>query len=93
MPNGSLLDNSVAAWTNDLGHGVSHTYENVPWVLAGSAGGYLKQGVYIDAGRVTHNQLLNTLLNAVGVRKSDGSLVDNFGDPSLKPGQIAGMLA
>jgi hypothetical protein len=93
MPNGSLLDNSVAAWTNDLGHGVSHTYENIPWVLAGSAGGYLKQGVYIDAGKVTHNQLLNTLLNAVGVRKSDGSLVDNFGDPSLKPGQIAGMLA
>ena len=34
-----------------------------------------------------------TLLNAVGVRKADGSLVDDFGDPSLKPGQISGMLA
>lgn len=93
LPTGTLLDQSVAVWTNDLGHGVSHNYENIPWVIAGSAGGYLKQGQYIDAGRVTHNQLLNTLLNAVGVRKADGSLVDDFGDPSLRPGQIAGMLA
>lgn len=93
LPTGTLLDQTVAAWTNDLGHGVSHNYENIPWVLAGSAGGYLKQGQYIDAGRVTHNQLFNTLLNAVGVRKADGSLVDDFGDPSLKPGQISGMLA
>ena len=93
LPNGTLLDNSVAAWTNDLGHGVSHNYENIPWVFAGSAGGYLNQGQYIDAGKVTHNQLFNTLLNAVGVRKADGSLVDDFGDPSLKPGQISGMLA
>ena len=93
LPTGTLLDQSVAAWTNDLGHGVSHNYENIPWVLAGSAGGYLKQGQYIDAGKVTHNQLFNTLLNAVGVRKADGSLVDDFGDPSLRPGQIAGMLA
>ena len=93
QPNGTLLDNSVAVWTNDLGHGVSHNYVNIPWVIAGSAGGYLKQGQYVDAGNVTHNQLLNTLLNAVGVRKADGSLVDDFGDPSLKQGQISGMLA
>jgi hypothetical protein len=93
QPNGTLLDNSVAVWTNDLGHGVSHNYVNIPWVIAGSGGGYLKQGQYIDAGNVTHNQLLNTLLNAVGVRKSDGSPVDDFGDPSLKKGQISGMLA
>jgi len=93
QPNGSLLDNSVAVWTNDLGHGVSHNYVNIPWVIAGSAGGYLKQGQYVDAGNVTHNQLLNTLLNAVGARKADGSLVDDFGDPSLKKGQISAMLA
>lgn len=93
LPTGTLLDQSVAAWTNDLGHGVSHNYENIPWVIAGSAGGYLKQGQYIDAGRVTHNRLFNTLLNAVGVRKPDGSLIDDFGDPGLEPGQISGMLA
>ena len=84
---GTMLDHSVAVWTNDLGHGVSHTYQNVPWVLAGSAGGYLKQGQYVDAGNVTHNQLLNTLLTAVGV------MTNNFGDPSLKPGLISALVA
>jgi hypothetical protein len=93
LPTGTLLDQSVAAWTNDLGHGVSHNYENIPWVLAGSAGGYLKQGVYVDAGNVTHNQLFNTLLTAVGVRKADGTPVDDFGDPSLKKGLISGIIA
>lgn len=88
-PDGTLLDSGVAAWTNDLGHGVSHNYRDIPWVLAGSCGGYLKQGAYVDAGDVTHNKLFNTLLNAVGVRKADGSLVDDFGDPSLAPGEIA----
>lgn len=87
-PDGTLLDSGVAAWTNDLGAGVSHTYRNIPWVLAGSAGGYLKQGQYIDAGNVAHNKLLNTLLNAVGARKTDGSLIDDFGDPSLPKGEI-----
>ncbi len=91
--NGTLLDNGVAAWTNDLGHGVSHTYDNIPWVLAGSCGGYLKQGAYVDAGGVTHNKLFNTLLSAVGVRKADGSEVDDFGDPGLAKGQIAAIKA
>ena len=84
---GTMLDHSVAVWTNDLGHGVSHTYQNIPWVLAGSAGGYLKQGLYVDAGNVTHNQLLNTLLTAVGVPTS------NFGDASLKGGVIGALVA
>jgi hypothetical protein len=88
-PNGTLLDSGVAAWTNDLGHGVSHDYENIPWVLAGHCGGYLKQGAYVDGGKTAHNKLLNTLLNAVGVRKPDGSLVDDFGDPSLPTGELA----
>ena len=92
-PDGTLLDSGVAAWTNDLAHGVSHGYNNVPWILAGSAGGYLKQGQYVDGGNVTHNRLFNTLLNALGVRKADGSPVDDFGDPSLAKGEIASMKA
>jgi hypothetical protein len=90
---GTLLDDSVVAWTNDLANGPPHSYSNVPWVLAGSAGGYLKTGQYIDAGNVTHNRLLNTIINAVGIRNSDGSPYDSFGDPSLTRGVIPAMLA
>ena len=35
--------------------------------MAGSAGGYLKQGVYVDAGGTTHNKMLNTFGAAMGV--------------------------
>ena len=92
-PEGTLLDSGVAVWTNDLGHGVSHNYQNIPWVLAGSCGGFLKQGQYVDAGNVTHNKLFNTLLTAVGVRKADGSPVDDFGDPGLAKGMIDSLKA
>lgn len=85
---GTLLDDSVAIWCNDLGAGVSHTYNNVPWVCAGSCGGYLKTGQYVDAGKVTHNQFHNTILSAV-----TGELVEDFGDPELKPGVIDAMIA
>jgi hypothetical protein len=44
----SLLDNMLLFWTNELGVGGTHAYTNVPYVLAGSAGGQLQTGRYID---------------------------------------------
>lgn len=89
---GSLLDDSVVLWTNDLANGPPHSYSNVPQVLAGGAGGFLRTGQYIDAGNVTHNRLLNTIINAVGVRNADGSYYDSFGDASLQRGVIPAMI-
>ncbi len=92
---GTLLDDTVAVLTNDLGHGVSHTYDNVPFVLAGSCGGFLKTGQYVQLPQLTtHNKLFNTLLNAVGVRKDDGETwVDDFGDAELEGGWIDEIIA
>lgn len=89
---GTLLDDTVAAWTNDLGGGPSHS-DNTPWVLAGGAGGALKTGKFIDLGKKPNNLILNTLLTAVGVKKADGSPTDNFGDASLQKGVISELLA
>jgi len=33
---GSLLDNTLIVWTNELGKGNSHTLDNIPWVLVGN---------------------------------------------------------
>ena len=46
---GTLLDDSVALWTNDLANGVGHSYRNLPILIGGNGGGYLRNGVYIDA--------------------------------------------
>jgi hypothetical protein len=42
----SLLDNSLVYWGNELGF--NHIGYSVPCILAGSAGGYLKTGRYLD---------------------------------------------
>ncbi|HUH05865.1 MAG TPA: DUF1552 domain-containing protein [Kofleriaceae bacterium] len=90
---GTLLDDSVALWTNDLANGPPHSYNNVPQVLAGGGGGFLRTGQYIDAGGVTHNRLLNTIINAAGIRKDGGDYFDSFGDSSLTGGVIEAMIA
>ena len=89
-----LLDGSIAVHLNDLGGGASHTKVNVPYVVAGRGDGLLKQGSFVDlGGAVTHNKLLSTLISAVGLRKADGSLVDDFGDPGLERGTLSALLA
>jgi len=90
---GSILDDSVAIWCNDLSTGVGHSYKNIPWVCAGSCGGFLKTGVYVDAGDVPHNRFHNTILSAVGLTNAEGDLVTDFGDPELAPGVIDAMIA
>ena len=88
---GTLLDDGVCAWINDLSNGPPHAINNLPYVLAGSAKGFLRTGVYIDAGGVPHNKLLNTVATAVGLRKENGDPVDDFGHESLDPGLIDAM--
>ena len=45
---GTLLDNSLLMWTSCLSDGASHESRNAPIVLAGSNGGYFKQGKFIQ---------------------------------------------
>jgi hypothetical protein len=59
-----LLDKSIVLWTNHVAEGPSHSFRNVPYIIAGSGGGYLKQGQLVDAGNVTNNKLFNTLIYA-----------------------------
>jgi hypothetical protein len=45
---GTVLDNSVAIWVNEMSDGNAHNHNNSPIVMAGSAGGYFKQGWIIN---------------------------------------------
>lgn len=91
-PTGTMLDEGVTVWTNQVANG-AHSFTRVPWIMAGTGKGYLKAGQFIDVGKVTGNQMLNTLLNAAGVRKTDGSPVDDFGDSSLARGVVSAIVA
>jgi hypothetical protein len=89
---GTLLDDCIAAWTNELASGPPHSTDNVPWILAGSGGGFLRQGVFVEAN-TTHNKILNTILSAHGLRNESGGYFDSFGDSSLERGVIDGIIA
>ena len=73
-----LFDKSVILWTNHIADGPSHSFKNVPTIIAGNGGGYLKQGAYVDAGSVTNNRLFDTLITAAVRDKTDWS--NDFGD-------------
>lgn len=48
-PTGPLLDQGVAVWTNQCATG-AHSFSNVPWVLAGTANGFFKNGEFVQVG-------------------------------------------
>lgn len=58
-----LLDKSILYWTNHVADGPTHSMKNVPMIIAGNGGGYLKQGQYVMASG-TNGPLLNTLMAA-----------------------------
>lgn len=85
----TVLDNSVIMYTNELSDGKGHSFMDLPYILAGSCGGYFKQNEYIllgegedwDDQKAPHNKLLNTLVNAMGIQS------DWFGVPEGQGGQ------
>src|SRR3954468_7609460 len=77
---GSLLDQSVLCWGNELDMGAAHNHDDTPFVLIGGANGQLKTGqmvtfsldltdsdprVAISKDR-SHNDMLITLAKVMG---------------------------
>lgn len=64
---GSMLDNTLIVWTNELGKGNSHTLNDIPMVLIGGKSMGVAGGRSIRLkGNVAHNRLLITLAHAMG---------------------------
>lgn len=63
--NGSLLDNTLIVWTNELGKGNSHTLDNVPLVMVGG-GLDFKMGRSVKYAKVAHNRFLLSLAHGFG---------------------------
>lgn len=66
-----VLDNTVVLWCGEIAQG-SHSYYDLRWLTAGSAGGALRTGRWIKFDRPAgkgpaHNDLFVSLANAVDV--------------------------
>jgi hypothetical protein len=85
----TLLDNSAILYANELSDGKAHSFIDLPFIVAGSAAGYFKQGEYVKLAEpgnnkvAPHNRLLTTLVNAMGVP------LERFGttDPAAQTAQ------
>lgn len=91
----SVLDNSVMLYTNELTDGRQHNFVDQPYILAGSAGGYFKQGQYVGLGNpgntrddeaAPHNRLLNTLVNSMGIQSDWFGVAEGAGGNTMQGG-------
>jgi hypothetical protein len=84
---GTVLDNTVILWTNEQAKGNNHDRHDMPYLLAGSAGGYFKTGRYVEfpGQKLGHNRLLISLLNAMDIE------TDSFGNPEFGTGPLSGL--
>ena len=75
---GSLLDNTLIVWTNELGKGNSHTLDNIPFVLLGN-GLDFKMGRALNYDKTPANRVLNAIDQAA----------EFVAGKSIKPGKVA----
>jgi hypothetical protein len=79
---GTMLDNSVVLWVNELGQGNSHTRRDIPFIIAGGGQGFFQTGRYLDLGGAYHGRLLVSICNAMD------KPVDTFGRAEYSQGPL-----
>ena len=76
---GSMFDNTIIVWVNELGKGNNHTLKNIPFTIIGG-GLDVKMGRALQMPDVTHNRLLMTIANTFGHK------LKSFGEEKLSVG-------
>ncbi|HEY6725321.1 MAG TPA: DUF1552 domain-containing protein [Polyangiaceae bacterium] len=80
-----LQDRSFVYWSSHVSDGPTHSFQNLPIIIWGNAGGYIKTGgqhLSVEAGM---NNMMNTLISA-----ATGTTVEDFGEGNA--GQIAELI-
>ena len=81
---GTLLDNSIVVWGNELSRGNSHGNRPVPFVTFGGGGGALETGRWLQYDNVPHNRMLVSLAQAMNVD------IQSFGNNDPGSGGLQG---
>ncbi len=80
-----MLDNCIILWATEIGEATTHDLTMMPYVLAGSAGGKIRAGRFLDysSARRDNNQMLVSIAHAMGATD-----VTAFGDASGATGPL-----
>lgn len=84
--NGTLLDNSLVLAVSEIQMPETHGQNDMPFVLAGKAGGALETGRFLSLPSQPHNNLLVSILNLFGLPDT------TFGHPDYCTGPVTGLL-
>ena len=79
---GTLFDDTLVLWAQELGDGRMHVCTDVPFIIAGSAGGTFETGRFLELGGVNHCHLLTSICHAFGLSNQ------TFGDPTAGTGGL-----
>jgi Protein of unknown function (DUF1552) len=87
VPDGTgttLLDNSISVLGSEYGgdteNGDRHSGGNMPFLIGGGGGGFLKTNQMFDMQGKSHTQLLGTLLEYFGIEDGSGTKTTDFGN-------------
>ncbi|MFY0542141.1 hypothetical protein [Nannocystis pusilla] len=81
---GTVLDNTLVVWVNEHQKGNNHDRNEMPYVLAGKAGGAVKTGRWLRVdGEVPHNNLWVGCMHAMGIEEM------SFGNPKYCTGALS----
>lgn len=83
---GTMLDNTVLLLGSEIVRGNTHSHIDQHFIIAGGGGGALKQGQFLSYAERPHNDLLLTILHAIGIEASE------FGDPGFTTGPLSELL-
>ena len=76
---GTMLDNSVVVVGNGQEDGGSHKVSPIPFLIAGSGGGYFKTGRAVQCSSNQHNRLLASICNAMDIPVTGYGAADRQG--------------
>jgi len=80
-----LQDRSFVYWSSHVSDGPTHSFQNLPIIIWGNAGGYLKTSGQHLKVEASMNNMMNTLISA-----ATGTTVEDFG--AGDPGQISELI-
>jgi hypothetical protein len=80
---GTMLDHSMVFLCTEVCDGNTHSHDNMPFILAGKAGGAISTGRLLQFDYARHGNLLVSMARAMGQQ------IDQFGDSGFGP--LAGL--
>ncbi|MEM9941058.1 MAG: DUF1552 domain-containing protein [Planctomycetota bacterium] len=81
--NGTMLDHTLVVWTNELGHGNSHSLNDLPFVMVGGGFGF-EMGRFTKVKRVSTTRVWLAIAQAMGHELGQFGLAELCKDGAIK---------